>query len=125
MASRTRERRVIAAVPCPACGAEPGRYCSVNPKTIAASRGRPIVHSERRRLWQQRRKPQACSICGYIPSVDSDETVEPSDILSGAPLTCWLCDEIAELQIELERLRNLRDARIAGAGDRGRRPRST
>ena len=112
MASRTREQRVISAVSCPTCGAHRGQLCRVNPKTLAAARGRPVVHSERRKLWQQQRSPQACSICGHVPAPNSDEIIEPSDIMPGAPLTCWLCDEIYELERELERLRAIRMTRL-------------
>jgi hypothetical protein len=57
MASRTRDARVISAVPCPRCGVPAGTPCR-NPVPHQAVRGpedrrqQPIrPHSERRALW--------------------------------------------------------------------------
>jgi hypothetical protein len=59
MASRTRDQRVIAAVPCPRCGAARGQPCR-NPVPHDAGRGledrraQPQrTHPERRIDWQE------------------------------------------------------------------------
>jgi len=59
MASSTRDARVIAAVPCPRCGAAVGQPCR-NPVPHQAARGpvdkraQPMrTHSERRLEWQE------------------------------------------------------------------------
>lgn len=47
----TRDRKVIATVACPVCGARLGEPC----RQHGAHRARPLAsrtHSERRRLWQ-------------------------------------------------------------------------
>jgi hypothetical protein len=53
MASKHRERKVIATVACPTCGAPPGMACrqtiSGRPQLFS---GRPIVHQSRREAWQ-------------------------------------------------------------------------
>jgi hypothetical protein len=61
----------------------------------------------------------ACSLCGYIPPPpmsEDDETIRPSDVIDGAPMTCWLCDEIAEKSDELAVLRARRDSRARSHG---------
>ena len=64
MASRTRDLRVIAAVPCPKCGAAIGQPCR-NPVPHDAQRG-PVdhraqpqrTHPERRLDWQEWKRTQ-------------------------------------------------------------------
>lgn len=51
MASNTREKRIIEAVPCPRCGAKIGELCRIDPRSRQASPGRPILHQERRNAW--------------------------------------------------------------------------
>lgn len=45
MSAANRERKIVAAIACPQCGAEVGRPCSLRD-------GRPFVCRERREAWQ-------------------------------------------------------------------------
>lgn len=63
MASDTREPRIRAAVPCPACGAPIGSPCVAgisphDPRRGIEDRRPPLkrCHVERREAWQQRRR---------------------------------------------------------------------
>jgi hypothetical protein len=64
MASRTRDERVVAAVPCPRCGARAGEACH-NPVPHQTWRGQqdrraqPLrPHSERRAAWVQSKRKE-------------------------------------------------------------------
>lgn len=52
MPTTTRERRIIAAVDCPRCGAKAGQPCRIHPNSRDAT-GRPMCHGERRLAWQE------------------------------------------------------------------------
>ena len=56
MGSRTREQRIIAAVPCPECGAAVGELCRQRRELLQRERGRPILHTARRIDWQEWKK---------------------------------------------------------------------
>lgn len=49
MASRTREDRIIAAVPCSVCGAKIGELCDY---LRAPQLGGIVSHTPRRKAWQ-------------------------------------------------------------------------
>lgn len=68
-------------MPCSRCGAPVGKLCIVNPKTLAANPGRPIMHTERRKAYQTWRDQQAKEPSKRIPiggvafAVPVDKTV--------------------------------------------------
>jgi hypothetical protein len=52
-----REQKIIAAVPCPACGAGRGEPCQLSTEAeLATARGRLLVHGARRTMWQEYRR---------------------------------------------------------------------
>lgn len=50
--SRDRERQAIALVACPVCQAPPGAACRDDQGRPVHQVGRPFVHAERRKAWQ-------------------------------------------------------------------------
>ena len=69
-----RERKAIAAVACPYCGAKKGEPCRVNPKSY---RPGPFVHTERRNEWRRWR--------------DSKQQINPKDskLHAAEPRLTW------------------------------------
>ena len=47
-----RERRAIAAVACPTCGAALGEYCRDRDGSPRILAGRPLICADRRKAWQ-------------------------------------------------------------------------
>jgi hypothetical protein len=55
MASKHRERKVIAAVACPTCGAPRGTLCRKPETVLRAHPGRPLLCRDRIAAWQMLR----------------------------------------------------------------------
>ena len=59
MASKHREQKIIASVPCPVCGARIGELCRQRATTLdrsLAQGGRPLLHTERRLEWERTKR---------------------------------------------------------------------
>jgi hypothetical protein len=58
-----RDAKAIAAVGCPACGAQLGQPCRPSNETEAATfAGRIWVHGKRRRAWQEHRRARGADV---------------------------------------------------------------
>jgi hypothetical protein len=66
MSAANRERKIVAAIACPQCGAVKGRPCSVRA-------GRPLVCRERREAWQAWREARPADLVVSGFGVEGEE----------------------------------------------------
>lgn len=97
-----RERRAIAAVTCPTCGAEPGQGCRLRTEAErATATGRLLIHAERRSAWQawKRARPIDTHITGTGTTLVAISDAAYVALDQAAPATALRVPEVRTVEV--------------------------